>query len=416
MSSRVISIIAVLILSIGIVYPNGLSLNSVGPKAFGMGGAFVGLANDYTAIYWNPAGLTQIQKNFVGVFATDVIPMGTYKYSVPAYGINIDTKEKTNHYISPNLMGLYHFGFSENLTFGLGIYVPAGIGSEWEGNDLKKLNGGHVVEWMSKVAVFNISPTAAYKFSDNVSVGLAVNIFYGTFDLKKPGGSIYQYSENSKGLGYGVTLGAMYKLNEMFSFGASFRTKTTVKMSGSADNPLMTLAGHAGSSDFDRDIAWPMWISGGVAYHPMNNLVVTLDAQYSAWASSEDVFTTVFKDAYWVAATSVGGANLMTLNWKDAIQIRVGADYGVNDNLDVRAGFYVDPAPAPDETYSILFPSLSYTGITLGAGYKVNDFVFDLGVEYLIGKDRDIAAATHAMPGTYGMNVASFSLGVGYQF
>ena len=30
---------------------NGLALNSVGPKGLGMGGAFVGLANDYTAIF-----------------------------------------------------------------------------------------------------------------------------------------------------------------------------------------------------------------------------------------------------------------------------------------------------------------------------------------------------------------------------
>jgi hypothetical protein len=42
--------------------------------------------------------------------------------------------------------------------------------------------------------------------------------------------------------------------------------------------------------------------------------------------------------------------------------------------------------------------------------------VFDLGVEYLIGKDRDIAAATYAMPGTHGMNIPAWSLGVGYAF
>ena len=60
----------------------------VGPRAIGMGGAFVAIANDATAIYWNPAGLSRISKieaalihtnwlvgtnfDFVGV----VIPMG----------------------------------------------------------------------------------------------------------------------------------------------------------------------------------------------------------------------------------------------------------------------------------------------------------------------------------------------------
>jgi long-subunit fatty acid transport protein len=35
--------------------------NGVGIKAQSMGNAFVGVANDYSAIYWNPAGLTQLE-------------------------------------------------------------------------------------------------------------------------------------------------------------------------------------------------------------------------------------------------------------------------------------------------------------------------------------------------------------------
>ena len=34
----------------------------LGARAFGMGGAFVGLADDSTAAYWNPAGLIQLEK------------------------------------------------------------------------------------------------------------------------------------------------------------------------------------------------------------------------------------------------------------------------------------------------------------------------------------------------------------------
>ena len=60
----------------------------VGPRALGMGGAFVAVANDATAIYWNPAGLARLPKIeatlihtnwLVGTsfdFAGIVIPMG----------------------------------------------------------------------------------------------------------------------------------------------------------------------------------------------------------------------------------------------------------------------------------------------------------------------------------------------------
>ena len=35
----------------------------VGPRAIGMGEAFVAMANDASAIYWNPAGLGSLTKN-----------------------------------------------------------------------------------------------------------------------------------------------------------------------------------------------------------------------------------------------------------------------------------------------------------------------------------------------------------------
>jgi len=43
---------------------NGLNLNSLGTRALTMGGAFVGLADDFSAIYWNPAGIAQFDTKY----------------------------------------------------------------------------------------------------------------------------------------------------------------------------------------------------------------------------------------------------------------------------------------------------------------------------------------------------------------
>ncbi len=45
----------------------------VGPAAIGMGGAFVSVANDFTALYWNAAGVASIQENQFGISHTDWI-------------------------------------------------------------------------------------------------------------------------------------------------------------------------------------------------------------------------------------------------------------------------------------------------------------------------------------------------------
>ena len=109
----------------------------------------------------------------------------------------------------------------------------------------------------------------------------------------------------------------------------------------------------------------------------------------------------------------------MHLDWKDALQIRFGAQYEFSNDFAFRLGYYYDPAPAPDNTYVILFPSLTYSTFTLGASYKLTEqFNLDFGAEYLMGKEREIAPSTDpkfsGMPGKHTTNIIAVSLGLCY--
>jgi long-chain fatty acid transport protein len=89
----------------------------------------------------------------------------------------------------------------------------------------------------------------------------------------------------------------------------------------------------------------------------------------------------------------------------------------LTDALALRAGYYSDPAPAPDETANIIFPSISYNALAIGASYCFGKINLDFGFEYLMGKDRDIAASDKGNnPGTQGMNIIAPSLGFSYSF
>ncbi len=72
MKSKLSSLISVLALVVLVTvnaqaqYPEdalrlGLSGTGVGSRALGMGNAYTGVANDFSAIYWNPAGLAQLE-------------------------------------------------------------------------------------------------------------------------------------------------------------------------------------------------------------------------------------------------------------------------------------------------------------------------------------------------------------------
>ena len=58
-------------------FSNGLNLNGLGARMVAMGGAFVGLADDFSAFLWNPAGLAQLKGTTIGLSGDVIIPKGT---------------------------------------------------------------------------------------------------------------------------------------------------------------------------------------------------------------------------------------------------------------------------------------------------------------------------------------------------
>jgi len=59
-----------------------------GARALGMGGAFIALANDATAGYWNPAGLSQIKKRALSFMHAERLS-GLETYDFVGYGHNL---------------------------------------------------------------------------------------------------------------------------------------------------------------------------------------------------------------------------------------------------------------------------------------------------------------------------------------
>ncbi|MXZ01934.1 hypothetical protein F4Y93_15325, partial [Candidatus Poribacteria bacterium] len=50
--------------------------HGVGARALGMGSAFVAIADDATATYWNPAGLTKVKKHSFSAMYSDTFSTG----------------------------------------------------------------------------------------------------------------------------------------------------------------------------------------------------------------------------------------------------------------------------------------------------------------------------------------------------
>jgi len=409
---------------------NGLNLNSLGSRALAMGGAFVGLADDFSAIYWNPAGMTQFSSKTFGFYGTDIIPSGTYKNEIPLLG-TIDAKTEAKHYLSG--MAAYYHPINDKIVAGLGVYVPSGLGASYSGQDFLLSTYPYLkpYENMSKVGLITIAPGLAYKINDMISVGVALNINYGMFDIKRWAGiagvaDFGQFEMSLTGWGFSGAIGVLFKPSDMISLGATFRLPSKVAFKGSttiANLNYIPPLYPPNSSDVELDITWPMWLAAGVAVRPIAGLTITGDLQWSKW-SSVDKIELSYTNSLWQIFMSAADQDELQMLWKDALQIRFGLEYKLTKALALRGGYYNDPSPVPNQTITPLLPSFDFNVLTVGLGYALDGLNIDLGLEYLMGKERSVSWADKlskpdyalSTPGTYGMNIVVPNISVSYKF
>jgi len=438
----IVGLSCILLLSSGLL-ANGLNLNGFGARAAAMGGAFVGLADDFTAVFWNPAGLARMTKGTFGVTGDFLMPRGTYGFG----DFSMKTEGKT---YPAGLLGYFH-PISDRIVIGVGAYTLSGLGADWVNPGLEAAFISPLppeaftppVEpytWKSFIGSVTVAPTVAFKLTDQIFLGATFNINYGFFQTKQwgeytfvplgapaapaPGEGVLaapgilfnfgQASLNVHGWGFGATIGLLVEPIDQVSFGITYRTETKMKMKGTTELENLPLLdpGLSDASDAEMTVYSPMWLAGGLAVRPVENLTVTFDLQWTNWSKLTNI-DVVFLDSGWNTLGIMG--NTLYLDWKNEIQIRAGLEYTLG-NLALRAGYYYDPAPAPDSTLNILVPSFTYNSITGGVGYRSGDFRLDFGLEYLIGQNRAIAPSEDNMPGNYSLKilVPMFSLSYGW--
>ena len=74
--------------------------------------------------------------------------------------------------------------------------------------------------------------------------------------------------------------------------------------------------------------------------------------------------------------------------WQDSESWRIGGEYHINQFLDVRIGLSINSSPIPDEGLMSVVPNSSHWDIHLGMGYKMNNYVIDIGYVHKFYKKR----------------------------
>jgi long-subunit fatty acid transport protein len=395
------------------------SFSSPGARSLGMAGAFLGLADDATAAYTNPAGLTQLVQTEISLearhtsYSTPYIDGGTASISpFSASGLNISDADSSNTNLSYLSVVIPH----DRWSFAFYRHELARFET-----DFSTLNGADVGEFrlfpfrsIADLKIVSLGAAAAYKVNDNVSLGVGLTRYDFRFDtatvrvddIDPQNISIASRQfQNGDDNAFGFNVGARFKLSDQFSLGATYRKaprfdyKAINVLYNDVDgNPLPAPELFTSLNKVRFDI--PDIFGVGLSWRPTDALVVNFDLDRVMYSQLTDNVNTLFDIQ--------GAANRLYL--EDGTEAHLGAEYtfaSMAAPFSVRAGFWHDPRHSvafkgtPADATQAVLATLFAGGrgaenhVSVGGGWAFKRFQLDFGADLSDGLD------TYSMSGVY---------------
>ncbi len=382
MVNIIVLIVAVLMGLAGSVNAAGFRLADQDAKATGMANAFTSVADNASAVWYNPAAITDLEGNNVSLGAIVVMPTMEHENTS---GTTDKIKETTH--IPPHFYTT--FKKSDRLSFGIGVNAPFGLSTEWDPTTANT----RTVATESDVKAINYNLSAAVKASDKVS--FAVGARYMTVEatlnkkIELAGNNVEQTLEgDGNGMGYNAAL--MYKYNDKLKFGVNYNSKVKVALDGRINIPttgaLAALA--ATNKPAETEITLPDMLQIGVSHQCTPKWLFAVEADYTNWTTYRKIVVDYTRDS------GTATQSIDNKNWKSVWAFRLGTEYKYSDTLKFRAGTFYDMNPVKEQYFETRVPDTDRVAFSVGAGWKKNDLTVDVTYMYLMFIEREIDSAT----------------------
>lgn len=371
----------------------GIRQPEQGAAAIAQGDAFVAQADDPSAVYYNPAGLTQL-KGTVSMSGVYVLgPEVKYEGSGPAAGVNKGTQDQI--FFLPHFYGVSDFG-SDWFRAAFGVYTPFGQTMDWGNN-----NSFRYVSTRSELQMVNINPTLAFAVCETLSVGIGYDLFHCDTDIRRafpfvvPGPAFVgegNFRFQGDGIGHGGNVGVHWKPFEKHHFGISYRSPVEVEFQGHAKVntiPLFLGLGDSVNGKGHADFTFPQVVQFGYAFWPTAKWKLEVDAD---WANWDQVNAIALKSKTIQGTFGLTRAQMKTkLNWEDSWIISLGSQYELRDNLFLRGGWYWSEDSVPERNFNPFLPDSDRTGVSLGLGFRTGRFWVDVAYQFNMSLDRKVS-------------------------
>ena len=383
--------------------------------AVSRGLAVVATANNPSAIFYNPAGLTQL---------------GGHNVELGAYGISFNPKYHSpttgRDYANGNSLGIlpqifYSYGATNSqFAAGLGIYTPSGLSVRWP-----QTTGMRTVGEEAALRQIAITPSFAYQVTPDFSVGAGVSANYLNLDLRQgiiwPAQPYDEFRFAGDGWAVSANLGFLYHVTDKWTVGGLLDTGAKVHLRGhvTADNqvaiPLYSYPSFAYRQSADANFQIPLKVKAGISYRPTPQWNLEIDAEYIHW----DTVDTVNINQSYAVPPLFGRQIPLTLNWKDSWYYEAGVTRYFDSGWHISAGYIFNANSTSDPHYNPLVADEDRHFFSVGAGYQIGQVDLDVAYQIGYGPEHTVAgsapsAGGQSADGTYSYlsHAVAVSLGV----
>ena len=314
------------------------------PKATGMGNAFSAVADDFSACYYNPGGLGQHDHHQL-VFGYVFCQPSLKQYHLLGSDEVLNAQEDTNFrsFLLGAVLDLTPIVDLRGRNFVLG--AAAAVGDNFKA-------GFRFHEWPLDVPRFFRYGDGMYRLHLYVGLGLEVfkDIFYVgasinftqdigiprfdiTIDLQQ--NVLQQDVDGDVDAEISPIVGVLLKPFPWLSLAYTYRDQASMNV------PLtLTATVRQGKISIPikaylplRDFYLPWNMTVGLSVKPIASLLLAVDMTYYHWSS----FLLPMREGTYP-------------EFDNTLLPRVGVEYRLWDSLSVRAGYYYEPSPVPDQS------------------------------------------------------------------
>jgi long-chain fatty acid transport protein len=385
-------------------YAAGFRLPDQSASAMGMAGAFVGQADDVTAVWYNPAGITQLSGTQVAGGLIAIYPVLTHETT----NDTTDVSERKVHL--PVHLYLAH-KVNDKIALGLGVNNPFGLSTDWSDTSATRY-----VSTFSKIVTTEVNPNVAFQASPSLSVGVGIAYVSMRATMEKlvnfgPFGDAH-FRLAGDGDGWGANIAVLYKVSEPLKIGLTYRSRIKVDLDGTAD---LTGGPAPQSGTGSTSITLPDLIGLGISYNVTDRLNLNADLDYTKWSTYDRLV---------IVSNNAAFNSTIEKQWKDVWCLRFGAQYTLSEAWKVRGGLLYDKNPVPESTFETAVPDSDRVGITAGFGYTAGRLTVDGAYMYLRFLNRtisdsqadDLTPDPSALNGAYRSQAHLVAVTVGYKF